>query len=154
MEQACKFRILMPIFAANKSNNIKHLTMTKKIVSLALFEETAKKNGYETFTAEEVAAHYKEGLLKSRNNELTPEQKDEFVADTISLQKAICQNEKGESVVMYYRKRQLDITEDADGNITKAVYADTPMNRRLNRVGKEYVPSADFLKSITGSNES
>lgn len=128
--------------------------MTKKIVSLALFEETAKKNGYETFTAEEVAAHYKEGLLKSRNNELTPEQKDEFVADTISLQKAICQNEKGESVVMYYRKRQLDITEDADGNITKAVYADTPMNRRLNRVGKEYVPSADFLKSITGSNES
>ena len=32
----------------------------------------------------------------------------------------------------------------------EGVYLDTPENRRLNRVGQAYSPTADFLKSLTG----
>ena len=47
--------------------------MEKKI-SLATFEQVAADNGYEVFTAEEVAAYYKDGLKKSMKNELTTDE--------------------------------------------------------------------------------
>ena len=68
--------------------------MEKKI-SLATFEQVAADNGYEVFTAEEVAAYYKDGLQKSMKNELTSDEKELFAADIAFLQKAICIDENG-----------------------------------------------------------
>ena len=101
--------------------------MEKKI-SLATFEQVAADNGYEVFTAEEVAAYYKDGLQKSMKNELTSDEKELFAADIAFLQKAICM-------------KSLE-SEEIDEDIIKAMrtgrYADTPENRRLHRVGQPY----------------
>lgn len=124
-----------------------------KKVSLQLFEETARNNGYEVFTPDEVASYYKEGIMKSRANELTAEEKEAFVADVMYLQKAVCADEEGKDVIRFYRPKQVEWETAADGTVMKGlegVYLDTPENRRLNRVGQAYSPTADFLKSLTG----
>lgn len=124
-----------------------------KKVSLAMFEETAVNNGYEVFTPEEVANYYREGLMKSRSGELSGQEKEAFVADVMYLQKAVCSDEENKNVLRYYRKKQVAWEEAEDGTILKGfegVYLDTPENRRLNRVGQAYSPTADFLKSLTG----
>lgn len=124
-----------------------------KKVSLAMFEETAANNGYEVFTSEEVSSYYKEGLMKSRSGELSDQEKEAFVADVMYLQKAVCSDEQNKDVLRYYRKKQVAWEQAADGTIMKGlegVYLDTPENRRLNRVGQAYSPTADFLKSLTG----
>ena len=38
-----------------------------KKVSLQLFEETARNNGYEVFTPDEVASYYKEGIIDRKS---------------------------------------------------------------------------------------
>lgn len=124
----------------------------QKKVSLELFEQTARDNGYEVFTPEEVASYYKEGLMKSQANKLSEEAKKEFVADMMYLQKAVCSDAEGKQVIRYFRKEQVDWEKTEDGVILKGiegVYKDTPENRRLNRVGKAYTPSEDFMKSLT-----
>lgn len=124
-----------------------------KKVSLAMFEETTANNGYEVFTPEEVSSYYKEGLMKSRSGELSDQEKEAFVADVMYLQKAVCLDEQNKDVLRYYRKKQVAWEQAADGTIMKGlegVYLDTPENRRLNRVGQAYSPTADFLKSLTG----
>lgn len=124
--------------------------MEKKI-SLATFEQVAADNGYEVFTAEEVAAYYKDGLQKSINNELTPDEKEVFAADIAFLQKAICHDEEGKEVTRYFRPEQVNWEKTEDGVLLKGiagVFADTPTNRKLNRVGEAFVPSPDFMKSL------
>lgn len=126
-----------------------------KKVSLQLFEETARNNGYEVFTPDEVASYYKEGIMKSRANELTAEEKEAFVADVMYLQKAVCWDGE-KDVIRYFRKSQVAWEEAEDGTILKGfegVYLDTPENRRLNRVGQAFSPTLDFLKSIDALEE-
>lgn len=123
-------------------------------VSLAQFEETAVNNGYEIFTADEVAGYYKEGIMKSRSGELSDNERESFVADIMYLQKAICVDSDGKDAVRYFRKSQVAWEQAEDGTIMKGlegVYLDTPENRRLKRVGQAYTPTIDFLKSLTGS---
>lgn len=124
--------------------------MEKKI-SLATFEEVAATNGYEVFTAEEVAAYYKDGLQKSMKNELTSDEKELFAADIAFLQKAVCVDENGKEVTRYFRPEQVNWEKTEDGVLLKGiagVFADTPTNRKLNRVGEAFVPSPDFMKSL------
>lgn len=114
--------------------------MEKKI-SLATFEQVAADNGYEVFTAEEVAAYYKDGLQKSMKNELTSDEKELFAADIAFLQKAICIDENGKEVTRYFRPEQVNWEKTEDGVLLKGiagVFADTPTNRKLNRVGQPY----------------
>ena len=122
----------------------------KKIL-LSTFEKTAADNGYEVFTAEEIASYYKEGLQKSMKNELSQAEKDEFITDIAFLQKAVCIDEAGNEVVRYFRKSQVNFDRAEDGSIMKSLkgtYADTPENRKLNRVGKPYEPSDELAKSL------
>lgn len=122
-----------------------------KFASLATFEKVAAENGYEVFTAEEIAAYYKDGLRKSINNELTNEEKEIFTADIAFLQKSICHDENGKEVVRYYRPEQVKWEQAEDGTILKGiegVYLDTPTNRKLNRVGAAYTAPSDILKSL------
>ena len=124
--------------------------MEKKI-SLATFEQVAADNGYEVFTAEEVAAYCKDGLQKSMKNELTSDEKELFAADIAFLQKAICVDENGKKVTRYFRPEQVNWEKTEDGVLLKGiagVFADTPTNRKLNRVGEAFVPSPDFMKSL------
>ena len=100
-----------------------------KKVSLQLFEETARNNGYEVFTPDEVASYCKEGIMKSRANELTAEEKEAFVADVMYLQKAVCADEEGKDVIRFYRPKQVEWETAADGTVMKGlegVYRDTP----------------------------
>lgn len=125
--------------------------MNKKIVPVALFEETAQKNGFEVFTAEEMAEYYRNGLMKSRSGEMTDVERDEFVADTMYIQKAICMGEDGKEVTRYYRKEQVAWEVAADGTVLKGIegtYKDTPENQRLGRVGQAYVASEEIVKSL------
>lgn len=127
-----------------------------KKVSLQLFEETARNNGYEVFTPEEVAAYYKEGLMKSMVGQMDSANKEEFVSDIMHLQKAVVIDENGKETVRYYRKAQVKWEETANGIILKGlegVYTDTPENRRLNRVGEAYVAEENVLKSILDNDE-
>lgn len=122
----------------------------KKIL-LSTFEKTAADNGYEVFTAEEIASYYREGLQKSMRNELSQAEKNEFVTDIAFLQKAVCIDETGNEVVRYFRKSQINFDRAGDGSIMKSLkgmYADTPENRKLNRVGKLYEPSDELAKSL------
>lgn len=124
--------------------------MGKKIY-LATFEQVAADNGYEVFTAEEVAAYYKDGLQKSMKNELTSDEKELFAADIAFLQKAICIDENGKEVTRYFRPEQVNWEKTEDGVLLKGiagVFADTPTNRKLNRVSEAFVPSPDFMKSL------
>lgn len=113
-----------------------------KKVSLTAFEEVAKNNGYEVFTPEEVAEFFRDGLMKSRENKFSQEERDEFVTDLIFLQKAVCSDEAGNDVTRYYRKEQVVWDEDPKGELLKSErtgrYADTAENRRLHRVGQPY----------------
>ena len=125
--------------------------MNKKIVPVALFDETAQKNGYEVFTAEEIADYYRTGLMKSQAGKMTEAERDEFIADTMYLQKAICMGEDGKEVTRYYRKEQVAWEVAADGTILKGIegtYKDTPENKRLGRVGQAYVASEEVVKSL------
>lgn len=125
---------------------------TKKIARLGLFEETARKNGYEIFSEEEIANYAKEGLMKSQQAIMTAEERDEFVADMMYIQKAVCLDDEGKEVVRYYRKAQVAWENDLMKGI-EGTYADTPENRRLGRVGHAFVPSAEILKAIEADEE-
>lgn len=123
--------------------NNKNLT-----VSLSKFTETAMENGYEILTPKEVSAFYKENISKSISNELSDEEKDEFVANVTYLQKAICIESDGTEVIRYYRKEPIALSMIVDDNdVIKSVsglYLDTPENKRLNRVGEKF----DLTESI------
>lgn len=124
--------------------------MEKKIL-LATFEKVAAENGYEVFTPDEIAGYYKDGLQKSLANELTPEEKEVFAADMAFLNKSICVDTDGKEVIRYYRPEQVKWESSEDGLLLKGlagVYADTPINRKLNRVGEPYIPNIDFMKSL------
>lgn len=115
------------------------------------FEQVAAENGYEVFTAEDIASYYKEGIQKSLNEQMSENEKKEFVADCMSLAKAILVDDKGNESTVYYRKSQVNWEKAEDGTIMKGVagvYADTPTNRLLGRVGEAYIPDADFMKSL------
>ena len=83
---------------------------------------------------------------------MTPEERDEFVADMMYIQKAICVNDEGKEVVRYYRKAQVNWESDIMKGI-EGTYADTAENRRLNRVGHAFVPSAEILKAIASDED-
>ena len=120
-------------------------------ISTSEFERVAVQNGYEFFTAEEVASYYREGIQKSMKGELSQAEKDEFVGDVRGLQKAICMDENGNAVTYYYRKSQIKWNVAADGTILKGiagVYADTAENRKLNRVGKAFIGNVELIKSL------
>lgn len=120
-------------------------------ISTSEFERVAVQNGYEFFTAEEVASYYREGIQKSMKGELSQAEKDEFVGDIRGLQKAICMDENGNAVTYYYRKSQIKWNVAADGTILKGiagVYADTAENRKLNRVGKAFIGDVELIKSL------
>lgn len=123
----------------------------KKKIEVAKFEQVAAANGYEVFTAQQIGEYCKEGLMKSRSGNMTAEERENFTTDMMYLQKAICVDENGKEVTRYYRKQQVKWEETPDGTILKGiegVYLNTPENKRLNRVGKPYVASPEFLKSI------
>lgn len=120
-------------------------------ISTSEFERVAVQNGYEFFTAEEVASYYREGIQKSMKGELSQAEKDEFVGDVRGLQKAICMDENGNAVTYYYRKSQIKWNVAADGTILKGIageYADTAENRKLNRVGKAFIGNVELIKSL------
>ena len=126
-----------------------------KMPTLSQFEQVARDNGYEVFTPEEIASYVKEGIMKSRSNELSELEKENFVSDMMYLQKAIVLD-NGTPVTRYYRKEQVKWEVAEDGTILKGiegVYLDTPENRRLNRVGQPFVPSAEILKAIISDDD-
>lgn len=128
----------------------------KKKVPLELFQETAHSNGYEVFTSDEVASFYKEGMMKSRSGQLSDAEIDEFIAEAMYLQKAVCCDKEGKDVIMYYRPEQVEWEVTDSGTVLKGlegVFKDTPTNRRLNRVGEAFVPSEKFLKSLFEESE-
>lgn len=126
-----------------------------KMPTLSQFEQVARDNGYEVFTPEEIASYVKEGIMKSRSNELSELEKENFVSDMMYLQKAVV-SDNGTPVTRYYRKEQVKWEVAEDGTILKGiegVYLDTPENRRLNRVGQPFVPSAEILKAIISDDD-
>lgn len=115
------------------------------------FEQVAAENGYEVFTAEDIASYYKDGIQKSLNEQMSENEKKEFIADCMSLAKAILVDGEGKESTVYYRKSQVNWEKAEDGTIMKGVagvYADTPTNRLLGRVGEAYVPDEEFMKSL------
>lgn len=115
------------------------------------FEQVAAENGYEVFTAEDIASYYKDGIQKSLNEQMSENEKKEFIADCMSLAKAILVDDEGKESTVYYRKSQVNWEKAEDGTIMKGVagvYADTPANRLLGRVGEAYVPDEEFMKSL------
>lgn len=120
------------------------------------FEQVAAENGYEVFTAEDIASYYKEGIQKSLNEQMSENEKKEFVADCMFLAKAILVDGEGNESTVYYRKSQVNWEKAEDGTIMKGVagvYADTPTNRLLGRVGEAYVPDEEFMKSLENDSE-
>lgn len=120
------------------------------------FEQIAAENGYEVFTAEDIASYYKDGIQKSLNEQMSENEKKEFVADCMSLAKAILVDGEGKESTVYYRKSQVNWEKAEDGTIMKGVagvYADTPTNRLLGRVGEAYVPDEEFMKSLENDTE-
>lgn len=115
------------------------------------FEQVAAENGYEVFTPEQIASYYKEGIEKSMNDQMSEAEKKEFVTDCMYLSKAVLVDKDGSESTVYFRKSQVDWEKSEDGTIMKGVagvYADTPANRLLGRVGEAYIPDADFMKSL------
>ena len=130
--------------------------MNKVKVTLKAFEQVARNNDYEVFTPEEVAAYYKEGLMKSMAGQMDSANKEEFVSDIMHLQKAVVSDENGKETVRYYRKAQVKWEETANGIILKGlegVYTDAPENRLLNRVGEAYVASKEDVEAILNGSE-
>ena len=120
------------------------------------FEQVAAENGYEVFTPEQIASYYKEGIQKSMNDKMSEAEKKEFIADCMYLSKAVLVDKDGTESTVYFRKSQVDWEKAEDGTIMKGVagvYADTPANRLLGRVGEAYVPDADFMKSLDNDTE-
>lgn len=120
------------------------------------FEQVAAENGYEVFTAEDIASYYKDGIQKSLNEQMSENEKKEFVADCMSLAKAVLVDGEGKESTVYYRKSQVNWEKAEDGTIMKGVagvYADTPTNRLLGRVGEAYVPDEEFMKSLEDNAE-
>lgn len=117
------------------------------------FEQVAAENGYEVFTPDQIASYYKEGIQKSLNDQMSEAEKKEFVADCMYLSKAVLVDKDGAESTVFFRKSQVDWEKAEDGTIMKGVagvYADTPANRLLERVGEAYIPDADFMKSLDG----
>lgn len=130
--------------------------MKKKLVPVEKFMEVALANGYEVFDEAQVAAYAKDFMVKSQAGEVLQEDKDEFAVEMAGLQKAICANEDGSQCTLYYRKPLVDWKVDSNGLVMKGIagtYADTPENRKLNRVGQAYVASPDVIKAIYGDIE-
>lgn len=120
------------------------------------FEQIAAENGYEVFTSEQIASYYKEGIKKSINDQMSEAEKKEFVTDCMYLSKAILVDRGGSESTVYFRKSQVDWEKAEDGTIMKGVagvYADTPANRLLGRVGEAYIPDDDFMKSLDNDTE-
>lgn len=120
------------------------------------FEQVAAENGYEVFTAEDIASYYREGIQKSLNDQMSENEKKEFIADCMSLAKAILVDGEGKESTVYYRKSQVNWEKAEDGTIMKGVagvYADTPTNRLFGRVGEAYVPDEEFMKSLENDAE-
>lgn len=115
------------------------------------FEQIAAENGYEVFTSEQIASYYKEGIQKSMNDQMSESEKKEFITDCMYLSKAVLVDKDGAESTVYFRKSQVDWEKAEDGTIMKGVagvYANTPANRLLGRVGEAYIPDADFMKSL------
>ena len=115
------------------------------------FEQVAAENGYEVFTPEQIASYYKEGIQKSMNGQMSEAEKKEFIADCMYLSKAVLVDKDGSESTVYFRKSQVDWEKAENGTIMKGVagvYADTPANRLLGRVGEAYIPDVDFMKSL------
>lgn len=104
----------------------------KQLVPMQQFLEVANKNGYEVFTSEEVASYGKDFIEKSLKGESN---RGEFLKDVTPLMKSIVADENGNPVTMYYRKA---IEGESLLKARSGVYADTPENRRLKRVGQKY----------------
>lgn len=120
------------------------------------FESVVAEHDFEVFSPEEVASFYKEGVMKSAQNELTDDEKKEFVADCMSLSKAIVVDNDGKESLVYFRKSQVNWETSEDGVLMKGVagvYADTPTNRLLGRVGEAYIPDDEFMKSLENDTE-
>ena len=120
------------------------------------FEQLAAENGYEVFTPDQIASYYKEGIEKSMANEMSEAEKKEFVADCMYLSKAVLVDKDGTENTVYFRKSQIDWEKAEDGTIMKGVagvYADTPNNRLLGRVGEAYIPDDDFMKSLDNDTD-
>ena len=115
------------------------------------FEQIAAENGYEVFTPEQIASYYRDGIQKSMKDEMSDGEKKEFITDCMFLSKAVLVDKDGAESTVYFRKSQVDWEKAEDGIIMKGVagvYADTPANRLLGRVGEAYIPDADFMKSL------
>lgn len=115
------------------------------------FEQVAAENGYEVFTPDQIASYYKEGIEKSLNDKMSEAEKKEFVADCMYLSKAVLVDKDGAESTVYFRKSQVNWEKAEDGTIMKGVagvYADTPANRLLGRVGEAYIPDEEFMKSL------
>lgn len=128
----------------------------KKLVPVESFREVALNNGYEVFDEVQVADYAKDTMMKSQAGVLSKEDKDEFAVEMAGLMKAICVNKDGSQCTLYYRKPLVDWKVDNNGIVMKGItgtYADTPENRKLNRVGQTYVPSPDVIKSIYGAGK-
>lgn len=120
------------------------------------FEQVSAENGYEVFTAEDIASYYKDGIQKSLNEQMSENEKKEFIADCMSLAKAILVDGEGKESTVYYRKSQVNWEKAEDGTVMKGVagvYADTPTNRLLGRVGEAYVPDEEFMKSLENDTD-
>jgi hypothetical protein len=129
---------------------------TKKLVPIEKFREVALLNGYEVFDEAQVAAYAKDTMMKSQAGEISQADREEFAVEMAGLQKAICANEDGSQCTLYYRKPLVDWKVDNDGVMMKGIagtYTDTFENRKLNRVGRAYVPSPDVIKSIYGGKD-
>lgn len=120
------------------------------------FDQHVANGNYEVFTPEEVAVYYKDGIIKSLNGELQGDEKKEFVADCMSLNKAVLVDGDKETTV-YFRKSVVSWEVAEDGTIMKGiagVYADVPVNRLLGRVGEAYIPDEGFMKSLDDMEDS
>lgn len=114
----------------------------------------AVDNGYEVFTEEQIASYAKDFITKSQSNSIFESQKEEFAVEMAGLQKAICLAEDGKETTLYYRKPLVDWKIDDNGIVMKGIagiYTDTMENRKLDRVGKSYIPDPAVVKSIYGS---
>ena len=111
------------------------------------FTEMVNINDLEVFEKSQVD-HYINQLgsilEKSESSELTKEDKgveNLIKSELNSLSPYLVKSDDNTDVLMFVRKKQVEWDKDEEGNLMKGVcgiYLDTPLNRKLDRVGLKY----------------
>lgn len=106
--------------------------------ALREFCQEAESKGYEVFTSKQIREWVNKSLIASLDDE---KERREFSLELNSFTRQIVVNDDLTKSILYFRPPQIIWDRVDSDSIMKSktgVYADTPMNRKLGRVGLPY----------------